>query len=481
MNQLNNLEEEFKKVLEGISYDVDTSVVWQDIKGELPIKKKKRRSPFWLLFGVFALALSGVSVMLVLEQENAIDSLSQKTDITEIKQSQNTPNIYDKTDLNQGIKYESNAKSYTKNSKKNQIDKLTKNDDVIRSNIALDLGLENNQVNNRFSESTGLLNQDPTLNMKASGKENLNGTYNARSTNHITKNPLESILDEHRNHLSILSLIKSQKRVALISNDRLIPQIGIDYETQIIPLNSQSRFPQFFTELRLGTLLGVAQNSITDMNSEFNEDKFNNESGRFGYSANLIAGLETLNGWAFFAGINFSNEVYNYRNQNIEDTSFTEEGVTSFHIDGNGNTNENRGPVTVNSVTNYDLNWHRQHKNIALGIGLAKRIYMLKNFSVRPEVSVLYNISQEHSGYYFSEDSGDIEKFNNGDTNPYNISDNVKYRMGLGIHYNFENISIGLIGTYVYNPNNYLNSSNFYQSKSDLFSTQLSINYYPNW
>ncbi|MDA8693448.1 hypothetical protein N9L92_05235, partial [Saprospiraceae bacterium] len=408
MNQLNNHEEEFKKVLEGISFDIDTSEVWRDIKGQLPLEKKKERKPFWLFFGVFAAALIGISMMFVSDQAE-VNSISHNT--TNLETNKN------KTTIAESENYTINN---IEDSREDGERKLNQGDNQVNTQEASsDLNQINNNSQNINSvtglSDTPITSQSETINDNKSIASNKEIIVNNSTT--VNKQVDAVNISDANVELtnSTLSIMSISDMISMIDINRSMPSLDMNFDNRIIPIVSNVDKAQLFTTVRVGSVFGISDNTLTDINSEFNTEKFNNESGRFGVSADLLAGIETPKGWKFFGGVSYVNEVYNYTNQSTENSSIEEEGVESVHIDANGVSNEISGPVTVNSTTAFDLSWHRRHQSIALAVGVAKRMRLCNRFSLEPEVSVLYNLSQQDSGYFFSEESGDIVKFNNGE------------------------------------------------------------------
>ena len=469
-NQLNNQEREFKKVLEGISFDINTSDVWHDIKDRLPLEKKKERKPFWLFsLGLLGLVFLSATAMYTILQEEDNVSPTELVAFKKVDTSTSKSSVVSNTrKSNSNMAHESNpivSEKQIGDSNTTDTKAYSPTSNIITPSIIVDNTSSTNRNKSLIGQSLTRINPLKSYrSMAIESKENL-------LNNSVQLSEISNV-DDVASLGSMLSYIVDGAEV---------PVLSLAFDNSIEPVLINASKYKFFGSLRSGTNFGLAENSIIDINSEFDGSKFNNESSRFGISNELVLGIETSKAWRFFAGVSHTNEVYNYSNQSIELTQLSDIGVQSIHIDAQGFENEISGPVSVTRTTSYDKSVHRRHQSIGLNLGVAKRVSLLKRLSIIPEVSLQYNLKQSTSGYYFSADSGDVDIIASTQSNPYTSDQFIRYRAGLGVDYDLGNFSIGILGTYIYNPNNYLKEPTFYQSKSDLLSLQFSVSYYPNW
>lgn len=471
MNKLNNQEEAFRKVLQDMTFEVDTSEVWGDIKDRLPMEKTKERKPFWLYFfglmGVFFLSSFALYVSMNEAQvmspngiafnqavtsssvpHTNLDSITisntltsnQKTinSITKIGEFSSNPIV--SSHLNQINK---STPAYNQ-SISSQINKMYEPNKFLQSNSVL---LSHNESTNNSPESTGLLHSTQASNISQS-------------------------LDQ----MSELRVIEQ----IIIGNEYFFP-IAINFDNSIHPVNEKNHKFGLFINLNSGLNYGFADNSLSNMNSDFNENEFDKESGRVGLSTDFNLGIETRKGWRFFGSLAYDYDVFNYQNNEITTSQTIETDTTSVHINSSGQSIPTTGNVLVNTTTEFDLSHHRRHTDIAIGIGVAKCLRLTHNFSIVPQVKALYNINRVSTGYHFDETSNVISKFEANETSPYSTNQFIKYNAGLGLDYSIGKMSFGLLTSYTYNPNNYLDDTSFYRSTNDRVDLKLSISYYPQW
>jgi hypothetical protein len=238
---------------------------------------------------------------------------------------------------------------------------------------------------------------------------------------------------------------------------------------------------RLFFSFNSGVNYGFSTNVLSELNSEFDANEFSKESGRVGLSSDFNVGIESRNGWRFFGSVAYDYDVFNYSNNETVISQEVEIGTTSIHINSAGQSVPMSGNVEVTRTTAFDISHHRRHHDIAVGIGVAKRLSVCKRFSIVPQIRALYNVNRNSSGYFFDEASNTITKFDSSALNPYTSDKFLKYNLGLGLDYSIGKMSFGLISSYTYNPNNYIADNFFYRSTSDRVDLKLSVSYYPQW
>jgi len=479
MNNLNNKEKQFKEILEGIEYDLDTSIVWSDIKSQLPLQKEDKKSPFWLFLtiGISLLTMSSFVTYTYINAEVSTEIVEQ---IEFIKVAD--------SEVHQFATYIQDTESSTTS--------ITEIVETAKAN--------NTETENRSSliENNNTLNQNNNLSIQDKSSYSIenqivseNNINLSNYTNPIVSNDAKDVVKEHStsdlagglvipktqnnlisNNLLNISSVPSLSSF-LTSTDPIIIENPTGYSKVIEPI-SYPYTSQFFLSMNAGINYGFAQNQVVN-SSDFDPSKFNNESARIGYSHDLIFGIENRNGWILGGGLSYNTQFFNYQNQSTETYQTVEQGTINNHIESNGSVTTTSGDVTVTNTSAYDLSWNRRHKFVDVTAMIGKRIFLLNQLSIVADLDIAYNIHASHSGYYYSELSGDIEKFTPSDDNPYATNNGLSTGVGIGIDHSIQQFNIGLKSSYNFNPNNLLQDGTFYKTNNNLIKLQLGLSYFP--
>lgn len=473
MSNLNNKEKQFQDILKEIEYDLDTSMVWADIKDQLPLKKEDKKSPFWLFLGlgISLLTMTSFVTYTYLNNSDTIELVEQiefkSISQAIISQKQNISNNEIQSNFSNSSNNQINIESNLAQVSSSGSSAVSIENKSFENEIALirkETSLRNNAIVNQVNNSTTIGNR-----VGVNKSESKNVITNSIKENDISSVTTLNILDV-KQIPSLNNLLKSNTGFAINAPD--------NYSAIIEPVSMPKQF-QYFVSTRSGINYGFAQNELSSQ-SDFNADKFEREKARIGYSHDLLVGVENIQGWTFGVGVSYNSQFYNYKNQSIESYVTQEPGITSNHINADGSLTTNNGEVNVTNTSTYDLSWNRRHKFVDVQVMIGKRLLNFNRFSLIGEVDVAHNIYSNHSGYFFEEGTGDIAKFVSADDNPYVNNNKFSAGAGIGIDYNFNQFSIGLKSSYRYNPNNLLQEDNFYKTKNNFTKLQLNLTYFPS-
>jgi len=485
MNNLNNQEEAFRSVLQDMNFEIDASKIWTDIKDQLPIADKKERKPFWMyFFGLSGiLFLSSFALFVVINDAQDL----QPKGISFLTTDANLSIPIHQNNISNSIINPSNTKTTLLKSDINKSLFNTTNPSQLLSPIS---SVDNDFVNSDLTDNTKSFTLQSNLSIDTNSKRK---SSNEKSVQSLSSGSLfdnsKLTNDKQQQETSGLRFQNTEMNPIFTinrfnhlydSDSNKIPMY-LEYDLNIHPIIQEvNKFGIFFS-INSGVNYGLSSNFLSVINSEFDENEFSKESGRVGLSTDFNVGIESRNGWRFFGSLAYDYDVFNYTNNETVISQDVETGTTSIHINSLGQAIPMTGNIEVTRTTAFNLSHHRRHHDIAVGIGVAKRLSVYERLSIVPQVRALYNIHRNSSGYFFDESSNAITKFDSSASNPYRTNNFLKYNLGIGIDYSIGKMSFGLISSYTYNPNNYIDDNFFYGSTSDRVDLKLSISYYPQW
>ena len=443
MSNLSNKENRFKEILEDVSFDLDTSMLWDDIKDDLPVKKKKERRPIWyLLFGFFFTACVPALLLYSFSSTEASSTTAAVIPFNSIPVTQSSEDI-SQTDraISNVISNRDEPQNFAVTSSVGQLEEVVKETGEVRLS---------SMANPRDHL---IVNEDKTY---LSDKELL-----------VINNPLN---DAIRNE-TIKSTTSS--KVSLASIGALTAAIDIE-SVEIIenPLELVMVEPVTKTSTRFSPSLlfrsGInksnVSNTVLSSTSEFDRDLFGYENALYGQSHYVGVALDNAKGWSWSFGMGYHTFNSSFRRSDV--STYEEQGQS---VQG--------GSVTTTETTYHNINWHRRHKTYNLQLAVAKEILRYRNLSLSGELGVAYSLTAHNKGYHYLENSDTIEQFEQGDDSPYRSTYGVMIQPGLNINYNLNKLGIGLRGFYSNPINPITEDNNFYKTNNAWLGLQLQLAY----
>ena len=468
---LTNKEIEIKDIADGMSFEIDTADLWANIEPNLPpVDDRKNRPIWWMAAGAFLMfTLLGGTYSYF--SEGPIESID-KIELSSMQQIV-ASDIF-KNEPIVTLTQESKAEKSSNNlqSKKPIINKHT---DAPFTNY--DDGHSHDKVDNSNIIKTENVTNDIAVIQQPMTEKNVSiGGLNENERIDLMENNLRQVIhniapsSEERSWLEGVSALKVvELRTIGNSSALLIPTPIIE------PLKLDKWHP--FWQVNAG--VNTSNNRISFIDQEVTFDpQFDREQNLIGLSNSIQYGQENKNGWRWFGGLTHLRSTSRYSNfEEIIDTQI-ENGVESKTIDQYGNEFETLGQITVTSITQNDIIWHRSHDFINLEIGFGKRHALLRRLSLVTDVYVGYNIWSRHNGYYFEKENPTITKFTNAENHPYQ-NKGIDLGGKLGVEYELGNFSIGLSSNYNHGLGNATKSNIYYQIKNSHYGVQLGVVYRP--
>ncbi len=469
MNKLNKKEEEIKDILGGLELDINTNDIWANIESDLPQPKKKRKLGIFLLFGMIGLALVGLVLNLntlknterntkdidtspFIQSENKIAISENENVKSQVATIVNTENNQEKIS-NITLPIEQKKKTQAKSKKINlaTIDPISRID--INTSLFTNTGIENSSIveSNNIAKSIA----EPII-------------TNLININNDTKTELLVA----RNYLSVInpSPTLSSRLLEIAQRQRIESS-----PSKVTPIHNTGR------QLILQVKLGANQNrtSISNINGggEFDASEFNFERDRIGFSGTFNIGVEN-NGWRLLAGVSYHHHVSTYERDDVVIVVDQKTGVESFRISDNGTTTAQNGSVSVTSVRDNAISFHRQHRAIDFHASIGKRLWSYKGLKLMADAGIGINTLTNTSGYFLEDSSFGFTKIDN-DTHPYKINTHWNAIASLELAYDFGNTRIGLSPFIRYNPNSITSQKHFYTLKNSQVGMQLSLTITP--
>ncbi|MFT4536437.1 MAG: hypothetical protein ACJA1A_000994 [Saprospiraceae bacterium] len=470
---LTNKEIEIKDIADGMSFEIDTADLWANIEPNLPpIDDRKNRPLWWMAAGAFLMftLLGGTYSYFSEDKITSSDkiefALTQQTIASskiEIEQKLTQPQE-SKPDKSSNVTQQKNS-----NLNKHTDTPITNYDDG-HSHDRVD---NSNNIKTKNVANVITVIQQPMTENSSSMRAVFEKETKLMEI--IYNSPIQAIQKiappvEERSQLQGISAL-NMLALGKIENSNIlsIPSPIIE------PLKSDNW--QTFWQFSSG--INTSDNKISFIDEELTFDpQFDREQNLVGLSNSIHYGQENKNGWRAFGGLSHIRSTIRY--SNFEELVFrTEEtGVESKTIDQNGNEFETLGQITVTSITQNDIVWHRNHDYVNLEIGFGKRHSLLERLSLVTDVSAGYNIWSSHDGYYFEKENPTITKFTKSESHPYQ-NKGIALVGKLGIEYDLGNFSIGLSSNYNHGLGNATKSNNYYQIKNSHYGVQLGVVYRP--
>lgn len=472
MNKLNSKEEEFRDILGGLEIDIDTNDLWANIESDLPQPKKKRRFGIFFIVGLISLGLIAVAWSL---SDTNIENIDSPASVISTKVNSNTrvavkENNATDSESNTNIHTQVNTNGATNNNKSayNQITKTQE--------IALPINTESPLYTNAKENDITTVNSIEIDNSPAI-------VFN---TNDSEKTNIETALILNTYDHKVNGISKKEERIHLLTTN-LTPTLSSQLleiaqrqriessQSMITPLQQINR--QLILQLKLGGNRNITSISDINSNGEFDGSEFDFERDRLGLSGTFNIGVENK-GWRFLAGISYHHHVSTYERDDIIISKNPDTGIEYYKISTDGNTTVQNGTVTVTSVRNNAISYHRQHKALDFHASIGKRLWSYKGFILMADAGLGTNVLTSTSGYYLADKDFGFTKITE-DNHPYKINTHWNAIASLELGYDFGQTRVGISPFVRYNPNSITTKSHIYSMKNSQVGMQLSLTYTP--
>lgn len=507
MGSLNDKEKEFKSVLENLEFDINTDQLWEKVSPHLNEKKKDRPFFFYLLGLTLALVFGAGTVYLTMSNSsetftnnnltenhgntnniNALNSTTSETITSNLPKANNEKATHDS-------QQDDNKNLNTKKSIKSEI-ATNKTSNYLPQNKIVDKANTFAKVN---PSTTILKTEKQGTILKNSQKvepniivNKLNGKSNKVDSSHIlfndvvasdtyyVKNNLE--LDNDLSSATLLIDIASLDKITPVALNNITERLGnFDFENDFGFIHVADRHDKNWRAvyaINFGFNKSASSSQLVLNNSEFDVNQFDKETGLFGFSSAFEFGFENRKGWSVFGVISHRTQNSVFRNTDIESetVSVTDQGS---HINTDGFLETQGVELLETTTTINNINWNRRHSYVDLGIGVGKELIRFGNFNLGVRTSLQYNLASKHSGYYFDDESSDINKFTSDEDNAYKSNNGLSGLLDFKLEWRYKNIGIGVTPFLQYRMNSILDNSNFYKNKDNNYGLNLSVSYRP--
>ncbi len=452
MKNLNKQEKDFRDILQQVSYDLDHNAIWDDINHRLPQKKKKR--PVWLfLLGVIALL---IAVVLSVTSYNNMKSNSSIAEVAIDDASLNVTRGLRPDNSNVNTNKISDSSIPVDVKLLEQSVSISQGANVQESMVASSRSrYQGNVINNSsYLEKTNLTNNTFATPLSSIV---LNKGYNTS----VQFDNASSNIASDISHVATREVMPSISKLSMFIDIRNSQAINV--KPRMVLYVSMDVIVEKPTLLALSIGSGANKSYSSYSTTDTRNNGFGFENGKYGYNLELMASMENASGWRLSGGLSFTQLSYQYNNaeQNVEvRTDVT--GHQDFVIDGEGNRQAEDINAELVTITNYDINWFRYNRDLDLNINLSKRIQLNEKFSLYPTLGVAVNLASHNSGYYFSDNLYDIEKYESQASNPYNSRSGYKANIGMSLETKIsKNISLYMRPSFQYNVSNRIVNENY--------------------
>jgi len=464
MNELNNKEEQIKDILGGLEIDIDTNDIWGNIEADLPQPKRKRRFGFFWIFGLLGIGLAGLvwnsasskaGILTDTKDANITINEANENIIARNEKAENTIHSVEKPTVNPKIKFNTRANTiendlasatssfFTKANKKETNNSTTQeNDQAIFEDRIVNQGSQSEQYFTTQNTITTLSNE--------------------RAINLSDKRDLENDM--------LMAPTLSNQLFEIVERNRIETT-----PSSIKPFINQGR--QLILQFKLGA--NRNKTTIDNINSigEFDGSEFNFERDRIGVSGSFAIGVEN-NGWRFLAGASYHHHVSSYERDDIIIVTDLTSGIESYKISSDGILSSQNGNISVTSVRDNNISYHRQHKAIDFHASIGKRLVSFKGLVLMADAGLGVNTYTKTTGYYLADKAFGFTKITESD-HPYKVNTHWNAIASLELGYDFGKTRIGLSPFIRYNPNSITSQAHLYQLKNSQVGMQLSLTYSP--
>ncbi len=463
MKKLSNQEKKLKEVLEGISFEIDTSAIWDEVKDHVPVEKKDNKKPVWLLLSAFVLTTCMPALFLYSFNVNAVDS--SITEVIPFKAIE----VETEIDVTQS---ETIQPSLIENNTETPEGDITSRTTTNETNVAAENTNDLTQKilvtrNNNSNTTTTLINQKLTnnsniLTASITGKEDRNLPIMPSANTAYALLSAPEYLQRRNYHLFTDQENEFDNRTSLIP---------------IEPLQENKLTKRSYIQIRSGINKSFVTNALLETDGELVTESLDKERGVIGQSYSVAFGREIKNGWNIGLGLSYDYNVVSYNNSDTQVNETEVSGVTQRLIDASGNVSETQGNVVTTETIHNRINWHRRHQRINLFASVSKTVMSIGLLSLSGELAASYNLSATHSGYHFDKYSNEITKFDSADNSLYRDRQGLSLIPGLSLSYDWGNWVIGMHSSYNLPFRSITQDNNYYKSNYKFLGLQLQLSH----
>ncbi len=470
---LTNKEEEIKDIADGMSFEIDTADLWANIEPQLPPVDNNRRRPiWWMMTGVLlGLIVAGSIFVYTSEGSSEITVESEPILVTSKLESSNETSLDDQNTI-------VSDKSITNKNSINKIESKTNTHTQPHLTSYEDGHNRGRMDNSNTTATNSVVNNITNIHQPSTDTETSKNIITKEATLLLSDVPNKTINKSQE----IKTILENRSVIGGISSIKLL-ELGLLEQLDNLTIPTPSIEPlkinRWKSFWQINTGVNKTNSRITFTDNEVTLDpQFAREQNLIGLSNSIQHGQENKNGWRLFGGISHTRSTSRYSNFDKNITQNIENGVESKTIDKYGNAFETLGDITVTSILQNDIIWHRNHDYINLEVGFGKRHSLINQLSLVTDAFVGYNIWSRNDGYYFEKDNPTITKFTPSETHPYQ-NKGIDIGGKLGVEYTLGNFSIGLAGNYNHGLGTITKSNNYYQLKNSHYGVQLGVVYRP--
>ncbi len=449
MNRLNNKEEKFKEILECSDFEIDTNEVWSSIESKLPSKRRNRIPFFWIMggLGVF------IAGLLIGRFSNSSNSISVANEMAPTTRHINHEKIQPLIGTSPVITLDNENKLHK--------------DEAI--NLSEEYTLERKgEIEDFFpnwSDRVGYLKSRvgrivEEYSFKSYLSQNWAISYD------LTTSQVREIM--------MLEKLPTQNGLLVINENSEMPYLN---KYHLKPIKKSSFRP--FVMATFGFNKAMALSSYNNNSENSFRPFFENESGGYGFSADVSFGTYLTSRLRVKAGLLFNNSNILYQRDGSYDRSHSVYGDEGVYHSANGEDISLQGEVASLYKIDADIRWHRSHKMYDLKLMAGYDVLRFNRLNVSLEAGLAYNIGSTHSGYYFDNSITGLNKFRKGDDHPYK-SIGLNPIAGIDLNYRIGKVGFVISAFYKRNNREIINNEN-YKSRNSQLGVQAGLSYSPSW
>ena len=417
MKNLDDKERKLAELLEELNFEINTDQVWSEIEGRLP-SKRRSRALFWWLGSFSAILISGLLLSIV----TGADKEDMQIEVEEVSMHEDS-------------------------------------DDVFGKSQALEAAIDEvyQRRENETSEHPSMLSDNVTADEPVTFRARINTSR--RSS--ITASPI------NQRNLSVAEYAKSSTLTFGLSSNLTSPSLGLDnspigvikvgaeklnsisFLNGISVINHDSRpIPGYTTALAKILVhhekqplkfisIGVGANthglSYADVSDLALSQNLSYEGSSPGLSLEALVGRTSQKGFSVMMGLNYSQLVNRYENNDFHTQEQVVTGTTGSYINALGETINYTGPVTTTIQSDFDIRWYRQHHTLDLVLGVGQEFSLGGDWSLRADAGLRYNLMTLTAGYAFSEGQIGISTFDSSQNTFFKNSFGLGYFYGVAL------------------------------------------------
>lgn len=494
---MKNKEKKVKEVLKSQKFEIDTDALWNEIKGDLPKRKRKRAMIFWflpLLFVPFLLIFNFVSPD---KQAEGTTALSQNIEADEKKVIAVNNSESTNTELESSIDLIKNSNS----------DLLVNSSTIISNAEILDVNEKRLLNSGKTSSKTeAKTNSNNIASVESSSLRNIENSGRGKEPKFESVTIANSNLALDAEMRKAKGKLETQRLVAassvvlnnnqkpnsrFISVSSLTSQIPLVQEAesvfelkQKLKVNEQEaliksvKVPRWSLGFDIGTNLTHTKVSSQTIDPKLIE-KFNErESGMPGWSANFNLSYRLNDRFKIISGLSLDQNVVRYQNSDLEVQNSIQDGVEFVNIDALGVSSNIAGEVEELRYIQNNVQWHRSHIQTDAFVGLRANVFSYRGLKINPMGGIAYNLFSLNSGYAIEVgETLSLEKFENDEGKAYLQNTGLKPFLGLELAFRAARTEWHISVNQKWNINPINTQNQFYQIKNSQTGISLGTRY----